>query len=228
MFTGIVQAVGRVESLQRQGAGARLTVGGAARLLAKLKRGDSIAVNGCCLTIVQKRGGIFVADLTAETLARTALGGYGKGTRVNLEPPLRMGDALSGHIVQGHVEGTGKLLEMRPEGGGGYSTPDLGRSLRSLRAVASLRGSGRPLGSGRLRAAATGGWWMRVAVPADIRRRLKMKGSVALDGISLTVAEMERGGIAVAIIPFTHEHTNLRRLQPGAAMNIETDHYLLK
>ena len=69
---------------------------------------------------------------------------------------------------------------------------------------------------------------MRVAVPADICRRLKMKGSVALDGISLTVAEMERGGIAVAIIPFTHEHTNLRRLQPGAAMNIETDHYSLK
>lgn len=191
MFTGIVQAVGRVESLQRQGAGARLTVGGAARLLAKLKRGDSIAVNGCCLTIVQKRGGVFVADLTAETLARTALGGYGKGTRLNLEPPLRMGDALSGHIVQGHVEGTAKLIEMRPEGG-------------------------------------AGGWWMRVAVPADFRRRLKMKGSVALDGISLTVAAMERGGIAVAVIPFTHEHTNLRRLQPGAAMNIETDHYLLK
>jgi riboflavin synthase len=188
MFSGIVQAVGTVAALERRGAGARLTVGGAAGLLRRLKLGDSIAVNGCCLTIVHKRGGIFAADLTAETLAKTALGSYGKGTRVNLEPPLRMGDALSGHIVQGHVEGAGRLRGMEAEAG-------------------------------------AGGWWMRVEVPAAIRRRLRQKGSVAIDGISLTVAKLEKDGIGVAIIPFTRRHTNLRWLAPGAAVNLETDHY---
>ncbi|HUX66271.1 MAG TPA: riboflavin synthase [Terriglobales bacterium] len=116
MFTGIIQTVGKVEELRQRGEGARLRIGGAGGALRGLKRGASIAVNGCCLTLVQQRAGSFSADLSPETLARTNLGGLRRGDRVNLEPPLRVGDALSGHLVQGHVEATGRLLELRSAG----------------------------------------------------------------------------------------------------------------
>ncbi|HVA64675.1 MAG TPA: riboflavin synthase [Terriglobales bacterium] len=116
MFTGIIETVGRVVALEKRANAARLQLGGAAGPLRGLKRGDSIAVNGCCLTIVQQRAGSFSADLSPETLARTNLGDLQPGDRVNLEAPLRVGDALSGHLVQGHVEATGRLLELRSEG----------------------------------------------------------------------------------------------------------------
>lgn len=186
MFTGIVQAVGRVKELTRWGAGARIELTAPVALLRRMHRGDSIAVNGCCLTLVSKRAGRFTADLSAETLAKTALGGYGAGTRVNLELPLRMGDPLGGHMMQGHVEGTGKLLGIK-------------------------------------KLAGDGGWWMRVAIPEELLALLVPKGSLAVDGISLTVAALKGNEAGFAIIPHTWEHTNLRWLQAGAAMNLETD-----
>lgn len=186
MFTGIVKAIGTVEKLTRRGAGARVEIAVPAALLRRLHRGDSLAVNGCCLTLVAKQAGRFTADLSEETRAKTALGGYGKGTRVNLELPLRMGDPLGGHMMQGHVEGTGKLLGIKELGGGG-------------------------------------GWWMRVAIPPELLPLLAPKGSVAVDGISLTVAALQGNEAGFAIIPHTWQHTNLRWLKAGAAMNLETD-----
>ncbi|HWG36529.1 MAG TPA: riboflavin synthase [Terriglobales bacterium] len=180
MFTGIVQAVGRVELLERRRAGARLEIDGAASLLRGLKRGDSIAVNGCCLTIVARRGGRFAADLSSETLEKTTLGGMARGIRVNLEPPLRAGDALSGHLMQGHVEATGRVLEIAPE-------------------------------------------LLCVAIPASLLRYVALKGTLAVDGISLTVARMDRRAAQFAIIPHTFRHTNLSHLRAGMYVNLETD-----
>lgn len=186
MFTGIVKAVGRVDKLTRKGAGARMEIAAPAALLRRMHRGDSIAVNGCCLTMVSKQAERFSADLSEETLAKTALGSYGKGTRVNLELPLRMGDPLGGHMMQGHVEGTGKMLGIKKLGG-------------------------------------AAGWWMRVEIPRELRVLLVPKGSVAVDGISLTVAAFKGNEAGFAIIPHTWQHTNLRWLKAGAAMNLETD-----
>ncbi|MGH9483249.1 MAG: riboflavin synthase, partial [Terriglobales bacterium] len=175
-----------VAALERSTRAARLRVEAAGRALAGLKAGDSIAVNGCCLTIVRRHGASFTADLSPETLARTALGGYRRGGRVNLEAPLRMGDRLSGHLMQGHVEATGTLLELRREG-------------------------------------RDGGWWLTLEAPETVRPYLAPKGSIALDGISLTVAALDGSRVGIAIIPHTYRHTNLAHLQPGAAMNLETD-----
>src|SRR6185312_10790690 len=179
-FTGIVQAVGRIEALAPRGAGARLQVGGAARLLRALKRGDSIAVNGCCLTIVAKRDGRFSADLSRETLAKTTLGGLSRGARVNLEPPLRAGDALSGHLMQGHVEATGRVRAVAPDS-------------------------------------------LRIEVPRTLMRYVVPKGTLAVDGISLTVARVQGRALQFALIPHTFQHTNLSHLAPGDAVNLETD-----
>lgn len=186
MFTGIVQAIGKVRALAPRSGDLRLEIDAGGMPLDTIQIGDSIAVNGCCLTMVSKRGNRFSADLSEETLAKTALGGYVTGTRVNLELPLRMGDPIGGHMMQGHVEGTGEL-----------------------RGMAKLRGNG--------------GWWMQVAVPAKMRRLLVPKGSLAVDGISLTVASLDGREAAFAIIPHTWSHTNLRWLKPGSAVNLETD-----
>ncbi|MGH9393394.1 MAG: riboflavin synthase [Terriglobales bacterium] len=188
MFTGIVQCVGRVATLERRGAGARLQVGGAEGVLRGLKRGDSIAVNGCCLTIVAKRSGMFSAELSRETLARTALGELARGQHVNLEPPLRAGDSLSGHLMQGHVEATGRFTSLAPAGSGREA-----------------------------------GWRLRLELPAGVLAYVVPQGSLAVDGISLTVAALDSRGAEFAIIPFTYARTNLSRLQPGAAVNLETD-----
>lgn len=130
MFTGIIQAVGRVEAIETGATGGSVSVAGAARVLGKLKLGSSIAVNGCCLTIVQKRRDGFSADLSQQTLELTALGGLRRGDRVNLEPPLRMGDELGGHMLQGHVEGRGELLGLKPEGEGWRLTVRVPSALR--------------------------------------------------------------------------------------------------
>ncbi|MGH9477488.1 MAG: riboflavin synthase [Terriglobales bacterium] len=186
MFTGIVQAVGRVRKLEQSGNGARLEVSAPATMLRRLRRGASIAVNGCCLTVVSKRGGAFAADLSEETLARTGLGSYRAGAHVNLEPSLRLGDELGGHLLQGHVQGTATLLEFRKLAGGG-------------------------------------GWWLSLSIPPELLRLLAPKGSLAVDGISLTVAELGRNRARFAIIPYTWRHTNLRWLAPKSAVNLETD-----
>ena len=183
MFTGIVEHVGRIESLERNAGGARLRLH-AGPLAASLAVSGSVAVNGCCLTVVDLSGETFAADLSAETLRRTAFAEIKPGTRVNLERPLAAGKELGGHFVQGHVDGVGRVVRLSPEG------PDC---------------------------------WLGVRVPAEIERYIAVKGSIAIDGISLTVAGIAGGIVEAAIIPFTYANTNLRSLAPGDAVNLEAD-----
>ncbi len=183
MFTGLVEYVGRIESMERGEAGARIRVN-AGPLIAALEKSGSTAVNGCCLTAVDIAGETFAADLSGETLRRTSLGELKPGARVNLERPLTAAKELGGHFVQGHVDGVGRVARLEPEGAN---------------------------------------WWFGVQVPADLARYVAMKGSIALDGISLTVAACRDGIVETAIIPFTYEHTNLSSLKVGDLVNIECD-----
>ncbi len=180
MFTGIVEELGTVESL----AGGRLVVG-AAKVLSDLAPGASIAVNGVCLTAVHITNQSFTADLSPETLSRTSLGDLRSGTRVNLERPLSPSGRLSGHIVQGHVDGTGELLELTP--------------------------------------LADGNWWLGVRAPVELLRYLVFKGSIAIDGISLTIASLDGDRVGVAIIPHTYRETNLSQRRAGDRVNLECD-----
>ena len=184
MFTGIVEELGTVESLARQTAGARLRVR-CARVLEDLKQGSSIAVNGVCLTAIERDGGSFSADLAPETLRRSNLGDLGPGSRVNLERPLLPTDRLSGHIVQGHVDGTGEFLSLEQVG--------------------------------------DENWWLKIRVPAELDRYLVFKGSIAVDGISLTIASLERDVLGVTIIPHTYKATTLGTYKPGGRVNLEID-----
>jgi riboflavin synthase len=179
MFTGIVEELGKVEV-----AGVRLSIG-CSLVLSDLTVGASIAVNGVCLTAVDIRPDGFSADLAPETLERSNLGDLKPGDRVNLERPVTLQTRLSGHIVQGHVDGTG-ILE-------------------------ALRGLG------------DGNWELLVRVPRDLDRLLVYKGSIAIDGISLTVASVADGLVKVAIIPHTYEATNIAGRKPGERLNIECD-----
>jgi riboflavin synthase len=184
LFTGIIEELGAVESLAKQTAGARLRVR-CARVLEDLKPGSSIAVNGVCLTAVEIGRDAFSADLAPETLRRSNLGDLGPGTSVNLERPLAPTDRLSGHIVQGHVDGTGELLAL----------DQLGDE----------------------------NWWLKIRVPAELDRYLVFKGSIAIDGISLTIASLERDVLAVTIIPHTYQSTTLGTHKPGDRVNLECD-----
>jgi riboflavin synthase len=197
MFTGLVEHVGTIESVELYDAGSRA---GAARagadqigarirvhagpLIDGLAKSGSIAVNGCCLTAVDITGNTFAADLSGETLRRTSLGQLKPGTRVNLERPLTAMKELGGHFVQGHVDGIGRVARLDPEGAN---------------------------------------WWFGVQMPEELARYVAMKGSIALDGISLTVAGWRDGIVDAAIIPFTYDHTNLSSLKVDAAVNIECD-----
>jgi riboflavin synthase len=183
MFTGIIEHVGHIASLDKTSGGARLRVN-AGPLTASLAVSSSIAVNGCCLTVVELAGEIFASDLSGETLRRTSLRQMNPGARVNLERPLSAGKELGGHFVQGHVDGVGRVARLAPEGAN---------------------------------------WWLGVRVPTEIERYIAMKGSIAIDGISLTVASIEGGVIESAIIPFTYANTNLQSLAPGDAVNLEVD-----
>ena len=184
MFTGIIEETGRVESLEGRGDGARLRIGCAA-VLSDAFTGSSIAVNGCCLTALDLKAGSFAADVAPETMRRTNIGDLRAGSLVNLERPLSPQSRLSGHIVQGHVDGTGVL--------------------ESLETVGS------------------GNWWLRVRVPDELDRYLVFKGSIAIDGISLTIAAIEGGVMSVTIIPHTFEQTNLKNKRPGDRVNLECD-----
>jgi riboflavin synthase len=184
MFTGIIEEVGTVESVDSRAAGARLRVACRA-VLADAAEGASISVNGVCLTAVDLRPGSFAADLAPETLRRSNLGDLRAGSPVNLERPLSPAGRLSGHIVQGHVDGVGQLV-----------------SLESL---------------------GSENWWLQIRVPPDLDRWLVFKGSVAIDGISLTVAALDAGLLAATIIPHTYLNTNLRVRRPGDRLNIECD-----
>jgi riboflavin synthase len=186
MFTGITEHVGKIDSLSRndQGGRLRIALGAAPDMAATMKLGDSIAVNGCCLTVVEFRTNSFAADLSGETLRRTAFGEKRAGDIVNLERPLAAGARLGGHFVQGHVDGIGRVARLAPQGEN---------------------------------------WWLSVRVPDDLRRYIAEKGSIAIDGISLTVAGWHDGIVDVAIIPFTYANTTVRSMAVGDALNLETD-----
>jgi len=187
VFTGIVEGIGKVESL-RAGAGntRRLTVKTSLDV-GKLPLGASIAVNGACLTIVARRSGrpsVFQADVGPETLACTTLGDLGPGTQVHLEPALRLGDSLGGHMVSGHVDGTGRVESARKQAG-------------------TLA--------------------LRVSAPDDVAPYLFKKGSIAIDGVSLTVNKVEGASFEVLLIPHTLEVTRLGELRAGSRVNLEAD-----
>lgn len=184
MFTGIVQDVGHVQQLQPRGEDLRLMIGSDRLQLAGWRIGDSVAVAGVCLTVVELQERSFCADVSRETLALTTVGRWSAGTRVNLEPALRAGDALGGHLMAGHVDGIGEVLER----------------------VADAR-------SRRL----------RVRVPAALARYLARKGSVALDGVSLTVNVVGSNQFEVNLVPHTLAVTTLGELTPGDAVNLEVD-----
>ena len=184
MFTGIIEELGDIEAVQTRAAGARLTIR-CSTVLSDAVEGASIAVNGVCLTAVDLRPGSFSADLAPETLQRSNLGDLRAGSRVNLERPLSPTGRLNGHIVQGHVDGTGEFLSLEALG--------------------------------------DDNWWLRIRVPAELDPYLVFKGSIAIDGISLTIASLESDVLAVTIIPHTFRGTTLGGYRPGARVNLECD-----
>ncbi len=186
MFTGITEHLGKIESLEQAKDGGRLRVSldEAGDLAASIKLGDSISVNGCCLTVVEFGQDHFSADLSGETVRRTSFGEKKPGDLVNLEKPLAANARLGGHFVQGHVDGIGRVTRLLPEGDN---------------------------------------WWLSVRVSEDQRRYVAEKGSIAIDGISLTVAHWHEGVADIAIIPFTYAHTNVHAMNPHDAVNVETD-----
>jgi riboflavin synthase len=186
MFTGIIEGAGEIDSLDGAADGAKLRVklSRASDISAGMKLGDSIAVNGCCLTVVEFDAGHFSADLSGETLRRTSFGEKKLGDIVNLERPLTATARLGGHFVQGHVDGIGRVTRLAREGEN---------------------------------------WWLSVRVPEELWRYVAEKGSLAIDGISLTVAHWQDGVADIAVIPFTHQHTNVGAMVQGDAVNLETD-----
>ena len=187
MFTGIIEHFGTIDSLALQDEGGRVT-NHAPTLAAKLAISNSIAVNGCCLTIVSVDDGRFSADLSGESMGKTSFGASSgalkKGACVNLEQPLTAGQEFGGHFVLGHVDGTGEVAHLRKEGES---------------------------------------WWYGVKVPEEFARYIVPKGSITIDGISLTVADWHDRVAEVAVIPYTYEHTNIRDRQSGDAVNLEGD-----
>ncbi len=183
MFTGIIEDLGTVVSLQHLAKSARLRVH--APKFPSISEGMSIAVNGVCLTAVEIADASFAADLAPETLARTNLGDLAAGSRVNLERPVTPSTFLSGHIVQGHVDATAELLSLTALG--------------------------------------DGNWWLTLRVPPALHRYLVHKGSIAIDGISLTIAQLTADELSITIIPHTYQHTTLCAAKPGSRLNIEVD-----
>ena len=182
MFTGLIANLGEVEAVEATGDGARLRV--RTPLASELAAGDSVAVNGVCLTATTVEGEGFAADVDSETLRRSSLGALAAGATVNLELPLRAADRLGGHVVQGHVDGVGEVVDVVDEGFSRVVT---------------------------------------VAVPDGLERYVVEKGSIAIDGISLTVAALQDGRLSIAVIPETLERTTLGAAQPGRPVNLEVD-----
>ena len=182
MFTGLVAEQGTIKRLQRSEDGVRLVI--AASLDGELREGDSVAVNGVCLTATEVRDGEFTAEVMNQTLERTALADARTDASVNLELPLRACDRLGGHMVQGHVDGVGRLVEVTPDG-----------------------------------------FARRLRIEADpaLLRYVVQTGSIAVDGVSLTVADVDEETFTVSLIPETLQRTNLRDGEPGATVNLEVD-----
>jgi riboflavin synthase len=192
VFTGIIEHEGKIESLELNSQGGRVTIH-APDVAPGLAISNSIAVNGCCLTVVALGKKNFSADLSAETIKKTSFGvkngALKKGSLVNLEQPLTAGKEFGGHFVQGHVDGTGCVTRLEPE----------------------IVGSNN--------------WWFGVEVPEEFARYIVPKGSITIDGISLTVARWNKNTrvAEVAVIPYTYYHTNIRDRKPGDAVNLEVD-----
>jgi riboflavin synthase len=217
MFTGIVEGSGTVAALALapDGSGAGLRVE-APWLAGELAVGDSVAVSGCCLTVAALTPTGFSADLVAETLRRTTLGGLSVGDRVNLERPLAVGGRLGGHLVQGHVDGVGQILERRQVGGS--AGPD---GTGGSGGAAGPDGTGGP--GGAFAAPPVNGLEVRVGLDPALARYLVHKGSIAVDGVSLTVAEVGPDWFAVALVPHTLQVTTLGDRRPGDPVHLEVD-----
>lgn len=183
MFTGIIEELGQVRAVEPRGENARIVIA-ARNVLDGANEGDSIAVNGVCLTALQITNDSFAADCSRETLDRTTLGNLQTGTPVNLERAVTPATRLGGHIVQGHVDGRGRFIE----------AIDHGES-----------------------------WTVRIGFPQELARYLVFKGSVTVEGISLTVAGLHEDSFEIAVIPKTWQVTNLSYLKPGDAVNLEVD-----
>jgi riboflavin synthase len=185
MFTGLIEEVGKVVAIREAEGKRRITVS-AANVTRELATGNSVAVSGVCLTALDITPSSFCADLARETWERTALSRIREGALVNLELPLRAEGRMGGHIVQGHVDGTGKFLGLEPIPG-------------------------------------AQDFWMHIEIPEELEKYVVFKGSIAIEGISLTVARLEGCKVTIAIIPHTVEMTNLASLKPGDPVNVETD-----
>jgi len=194
MFTGIIEQTGTLIAVEPRGGVHRITVE-APGVAGRLREGDSLAVSGVCLTALDPDPLYFHADLAQETLDRTSLGQLAPGSKVNLELPTAAGSPLGGHVVQGHVDGAGILAALDPVAD--PSSPGFNRQ--------------------------TTDWTLKVAIPESLRKWMVPKGSVAVEGISLTIASVEDGAISIAILPLTYWRTNLHALEPGAPLNIEAD-----
>lgn len=185
MFTGIVEEVGCVNRIEQHGENRRITIA-ATNTPKELKPGNSVAVSGVCLTALDIKPGSFCADLAPETWGLTSFSRMHEGALVNLELPMKADGRFGGHIVQGHVDGVGKLIELE-------------------------------------RIANSENWWLRIELPPEIEKYTVYKGSISIEGISLTVAKLEDRVCTIAIIPHTVEMTNLNSLQPGDPVNLEAD-----
>ncbi len=184
MFTGIIQAVGTLKDIRREGADAGMRIQTGQLALEDVRIGDSIAVSGVCLTVAERGSADFRADVSGETLSRTTLGGLEVGDRVNLEKALTLATPLGGHLVSGHVDGVGTIVDRRPEG-------------RSVR--------------------------LRVRAPDSLARYIAVKGSICVDGVSLTVNSVRGGEFDLNIVPHTLEQTTLDEFRAGRAVNLEVD-----
>jgi len=185
MFTGIVEEVGRITRIEQRGENRRITIS-AKNAPQELRTGNSVSVSGVCLTALDIKPGAFCADLAPETWIRTSFSRIHEGALVNLELPMKADGRFGGHIVQGHVDGVGKLTAFD-------------------------------------RIADSENWWLDIALPEDVEKYTVYKGSISIEGISLTVAKLEKNRCTIAIIPHTVEMTNLHSLKPGDPVNLEAD-----
>jgi len=194
MFTGIIEQTGTLVSLENRGGVRRITVE-APEIAGRMREGDSLSVSGVCLTALDVEPTYFHADLAQETLDRTSLGALAPGSKVNLELPTAAGSPLGGHIVQGHVDGCGVMTALDPV----IARSDPAFDIQ------------------------TTDWTLKVQVPENVRPWMVHKGSVAVEGISLTIADFDGEAITIAILPLTYWRTNLHTLAVGAPMNVEAD-----
>jgi len=194
MFTGIIEMTGTLVGLESRGGVRRITVE-APGLAGRLREGDSLGVSGVCLTALDVNETYFHADLAQETLDKTSLGALAPGAKVNLELPTAAGSPLGGHIVQGHVDGCGVLVSLEPVID--PASPAFDQQ--------------------------TTDWTLKVQVPQNVRPWMVHKGSVAIEGISLTIAAFDGETITIAILPLTYWRTNLHTLRPGSPVNVEAD-----